>query len=51
MGCMIVNHELFDAFQRCTYCRDLRQNINAIAVLFDHPGNPSDLTLQAFEAF
>ncbi|KIN66106.1 hypothetical protein Z946_585 [Sulfitobacter noctilucicola] len=48
---MIIYHELFDAFERRADCRDLCQDIDAITIFFDHPGDSADLPFKAIETF
>src|SRR5450432_2380439 len=48
---VISEHFFLDAPQRGTHCRDLRDDIDAIAVLIDHPGEAADLPFDPAEAF
>jgi hypothetical protein len=49
MGDMIAQDDFFRASQRRTHGRDLGDDIDAIAIVLDHPPKATDLTLNAFE--
>jgi hypothetical protein len=49
MGDMIAQDDFFRPSQRRTHGRDLGDDIDAIAIVLDHPPKASDLTLDAFE--
>ena len=48
---MVAQDFLFDAAQGSTNRGDLRHDINAIAILFDHAGNSPYLAFDALQAF
>jgi hypothetical protein len=48
---VIAQHFLLDTTQRGAHRRNLRDDIDAIAVLIDHPGETADLTLDPAQAF
>jgi len=49
MGDMIAQDFLLRAAQRRTHGRDLRDDVDAVAIVFDHPVEAADLALDAFE--
>lgn len=51
MGHMVPQHLFLDTAQRGTNRRDLRYDINTIAILLDHFGETADLTLDPAQAF
>src|SRR5215469_3814545 len=50
MGHMVAQHLLLDAAQRHPHGGNLRDNVDAIAVILDHPGKAADLAFDAPEA-
>ncbi len=46
---MIAQHFLFDPTQRSAHGRDLRNDVDAIAVVLDHAREAADLTFDAAE--
>jgi hypothetical protein len=46
---VIAQDLLLDAVQRRTHGTDLRQHIDAVAVILDHAGDAADLALDAAE--
>ena len=51
MADVIAQHFLFDPAQGGADRRNLRYDVDAIAVFLDHAGETSDLALDAVEAF
>src|SRR5260370_37235424 len=49
MGDMIAQDFFFRAQKRRAHGRDLRDDVDAIAIVLDHPPKPADLALDAFE--
>jgi hypothetical protein len=47
---MILQDFLLDSPQRSAYCRDLRDDVDAIAVSLDHAGDSAHLALDPVEA-
>ena len=53
MADMIFQHSFLDATEGGTHRRDLRDYVDTISLLLDHPRNPADLAfdfVQSFEA-
>jgi hypothetical protein len=53
MADMIFQNSFLDAPQRCAHRSDLSDDVDTIALFFDHPRNPAHLAfdfVQAFEA-
>jgi hypothetical protein len=50
MADMILQYLLLDPPQRSAYRRDLRDDVDAVAVTLDHAGDPAHLTLDPVEA-
>ncbi len=51
MGDMVAQDLLLDAAE-CRFCRrDLRDDVDAIAVVLDHARQPADLALDSFKPF
>ena len=48
---MISKDFLLQPSQRCSYGRDLRDDVDAVPVLVHHSGKPADLTFNPCEAF
>ena len=48
---MVGNHKFFDTFQRRANGRSLGENIDAIAILFDHSCNSANLAFEPFQPF
>ena len=51
MADMIAQDRIFDLAQCGAHRRELRQNIDAIAVVLDHAGKTADLPCNSVEAF
>jgi hypothetical protein len=49
MAHVIAQNFLFRTPQRGTYCRDLGDDIDAISILFEHPGQATDLAFDPVE--
>ena len=49
MGDMIAQDFLLRAAQRRTHGRDLRDDVDTVAIVLDHPGEAADLSFDAFE--
>ena len=47
---MIFQHFFFDASQRGTNCRDLRYDIDAIAIFIHHLGKTADLAFDSVKS-
>lgn len=50
MGDMVLQHLFLDALQRCPHGGDLRDNVNAIAVIIDHLHDAAHLALDLLQA-
>ena len=47
---MITQNFFLRTSERCPNCRNLCDNVDAIAVFFDHAGEPTDLALDPFQS-
>jgi hypothetical protein len=47
---VVVEQPERDLLQALRGCRDLGEDVDAVLVLLDHPGDPTDLTLDAAKA-
>jgi hypothetical protein len=47
---MILQNLLLDSPQRSAHRRNLREDVNAVAVALDHAGDSADLALDSIEA-
>jgi hypothetical protein len=50
VGDVIAQHFLFQAPQSRANRRNLRHNVDAVAILLDHPGDAAHLTLYSIQA-
>ena len=51
VGNVLLKHILLDPSERCASGRDLGDDVDAVAILFNHAGNAPHLSLDAVEAF